>query len=256
VWALVRQEWYLTAHSLEIVSDLFILNVTGLLVFGFFGVFIRETGSDMAAQVIVLGFLLWELFHVSQYTVSLTSMWNIWSRNLTNILITPISLPEYLAAQWLAGIVKALVVFALVSTVANVAFGFSVFALPFGTLLGAGLLLIASGWLLGLVILGFIFAYGTRYQAVTWTFIFLLQPLTAAFYPVEVLPAWLQLIAWWLPPTYAFEAARAGLATGVEQGSLIVTGVAIGLGWSIIGLATFLALYRRARVNGRLAKIE
>ncbi len=38
---------------------------------------------------------------------------------------------------------------------------------------------------------------------------FLLLPLTCVYYPVSILPGWLQAIAWILPPTYVFEGMRA-----------------------------------------------
>ena len=38
---------------------------------------------------------------------------------------------------------------------------------------------------------------------------FLFLPLTCVYYPVAVLPAWLQTVAWTLPPTYVFEGMRA-----------------------------------------------
>ena len=40
---------------------------------------------------------------------------------------------------------------------------------------------------------------------------FLLLPLCCVYYPVAVLPGWLQPVAWVLPPTYVFEGLRAVL---------------------------------------------
>lgn len=253
--ALILQEWYITTHSLEVVSDLFILTVVGLLVFGFFGLFLGSTGNARAAEIVILGFVFWELFHVSQYTVSVTTMWNIWSRNLTNLFIAPISLSEYVMAQCLAGLGKALIVFALDAAIAAFAFHVNVFTLPLPTLIGAVAILTVSGWAIGLALLGFIFAFGTRYQALTWAFIFILQPLTAAFYPVAVLPTWLQPIAWLLPPTYAFEAVRTSLVSD-DWVTLIGIGLGLTVLWLGLSIFIFLAFERRARVSGQFAKNE
>ncbi len=40
-----------------------------------------------------------------------------------------------------------------------------------------------------------------------------LLPLACIYYPVSVLPHWLQYVAWSLPPTYVFEGMRALLKT-------------------------------------------
>lgn len=255
ILALVRQELYITSHSLEVVSDLFIINVVSLTVFGFFGVYVAQLGSAEAARVILLGFMLWECFQVSQYTVSITTMWNIWSRNLMNLFITPLSIPEYLAAQFLSGTIKVMLVFTVLAVVARFALGFNVLALPLGTLLPAILILIVSGWALGIAILGFIFAFGTRYQAITWNFIFLLQPFSAALYPLDVLPKPLQTVAAFLPPTYAFEAARSAL-TGDPNSGLLMVGAILALLWLGAGILIFLALFRRSRRTGQFAHYE
>lgn len=253
ILALVRQELYITSHSLEVVSDLFVINVVSLTVFGFFGVYVAQLGSVEAARVILLGFMLWECFQVSQYTVSVTTMWNIWSRNLMNLFITPLSIPEYFAAQFLSGSIKVTLVFTLLAAVARFALGFNVLELPLGTLLSAMGILIVSGWALGVAILGFIFAYGTKFQAITWNFIFVLQPFTAALYPLEVLPKPLQTVAAFLPPTYAFEAARSSL-NGEDVGALLVAGALLALVWLAAGIGIFLALYRRSRRTGQFAR--
>ena len=81
-------------------------------------------------------------------------------------------------------------------------------------------------WSVGIFILAFIFRYGTRIQALAWGLVFLFQPLTAAFFPVSVLPPPLQTIAYFFPPTFVFEAARAGLTDPTINWHM--TGIAFG----------------------------
>ncbi len=253
--ALILQEWYNTRRSLEVVSDLFLVNVISLVVFGFFGVYVAHLGSPEAAQVILLGFILWECFQVTQYTVSVSTMWNIWSRNLTNLFITPLTTTEYIVSQFAAGTLKVATVFGLLSIVARFLLGFDIFTIPSTTLVPALIILVVSGWALGVAILGFIFAFGTRYQAITWNFIFLFQPITAALYPLNVLPPPIQAVAAYLPPTYAFEAARAALA-GTEAFDLLRVGLILSGLWLIGGVVIFLALFRRSKMTGQFAHNE
>ena len=242
-------------HSLEVVSDLFVINVVNLVVFGFFGIYVAHLGSAEASQTILLGFILWECLQVTQYTVSTATMWNIWSRNLSNVFIAPVSIAEYMAAQFLAGLLKMALVFVLLAVVANFGLGFNVLSVPLTTLIPAIVILVVTGWALGVAILGFIFAFGTRFQAVTWNFIFLLQPITAALYPLDVLPAPVRAIASFLPPTYVFEAARYGLA-GSERLDLLWLGFILSLVWLVAGVIIFLAFFRRSRMSGQFAKLE
>ena len=53
---------------------------------------------------------------------------------------------------------------------------------------------------------------------------FLFLPLCAVFYPVAVLPSWLQCVAWTLPPTYVFEGMRALVFEHVFRADLMLAG--------------------------------
>ena len=51
---------------------------------------------------------------------------------------------------------------------------------------------------------------------------FLFLPLTCVYYPVAVLPDFLQHVAWMLPPTYVFEGMRALLIDHVFRADLML----------------------------------
>ena len=53
------------------------------------------------------------------------------------------------------------------------------------------------------------------------------MPLTCVYYPVSVLPDWLQLVAWALPPTYVFEGMRALVIEQVFRADLMVAAFAL-----------------------------
>ncbi len=85
---------------------------------------------------------------------------------------------------------------------------------------------------------------------------FLFQPLTAAYYPLSVLPPQLQVVARAIPATYVFEAARASLASpGVQWRAM-----SIALFENVIyfGLAVlfFSFMYNRSRQTGQFARNE
>ena len=59
-------------------------------------------------------------------------------------------------------------------------------------------------------------------ESLAWTLMFLLMPLTCVYYPVAVLPDWLQSVAWALPPTYVFEGMRALVIEHVFRADLML----------------------------------
>jgi ABC-2 type transport system permease protein len=78
------------------------------------------------------------------------------------------------------------------------------------------------------------------------------MPLACIYYPVTVLPHWLQYVAWALPPTYVFEGMRALLIEHVFRADLMVSALAINAVLLVASFATFLALLRSARRHGSL----
>jgi ABC-2 type transport system permease protein len=69
---------------------------------------------------------------------------------------------------------------------------------------------------------------------------------------VTVLPAWLQPIAWLLPPTYVFEGMRALLIDHVFRADLMAQAFLLNVVLFAAGVMGFLLLLRSARREGTL----
>ncbi len=81
---------------------------------------------------------------------------------------------------------------------------------------------------------------------------FLFLPLTCVYYPVTVLPHWLQYVAWSLPPTYVFEGMRALLIEHVFRADLMLEAFAFNLVLFAAASIAFMQLLQSARVHGSL----
>ena len=96
---------------------------------------------------------------------------------------------------------------------------------------------------------------GLGAENLAWTIMFLLMPLTCVYYPVAVLPPWLQMAAWSLPPTYVFEGMRALLIDHAFRGDLMVQAFLMNLVLFGAGVAGFLLLLKSARRHGSLMQM-
>jgi ABC-2 type transport system permease protein len=76
--------------------------------------------------------------------------------------------------------------------------------------------------------------------------------LACIYYPVTVLPHWLQYVAWTLPPTYVFEGMRALLIDHIFRADLMMQALAINAVLLIASFAIFLGLLKSARRHGSL----
>jgi ABC-2 type transport system permease protein len=111
------------------------------------------------------------------------------------------------------------------------------------------------GWALGLAICGGILRHGMGAESLAWTVIFALAPLSCVYYPVTILPAWLQPVAWCLPSTYVFEGMRAVLFQGHFRADYFLEAAALDLVFLAVGAATFFIAFRDARRRGALLQM-
>lgn len=254
--AVLLQEVYITAHSVEVLVDLPFWSLMTVVVFGFVTRFLSTVMNPTVAHYLYLGTLMWEILRVTQYSMSLGALWNVWSHNFSNMFITPLSMPEYVVAQMISGAIKAVVLFVLVGVIAALVFDFNLFSMGFGTLTLAFLNLLCFAYSIGLFILGIIFRLGTRIQALAWGLVLIFQPLTAAYYPVNVMPPALQVVALGLPPTYVFEAARAGLSSAEIRWDWAGLAAAENAAYFALSVWFFQYMYRRSRQTGQFARNE
>jgi ABC-2 type transport system permease protein len=115
--------------------------------------------------------------------------------------------------------------------------------------------LFLTSWAVAIVVAGLLLRNGLGAETLAWTFMFLLLPLCCVYYPVSVLPGWLQWIAWMLPPTYVFEGMRALLIDHVFRADLMAQALALNVILFGAGCIAFALLLRSARHYGTLLQM-
>src|SRR5262249_48111713 len=112
--------------------------------------------------------------------------------------------------------------------------------------------LIFTSWAVGIFISGLVLRNGLGAESIVWTLMFAIMPLACIYYPVSVLPPWLQVVAWTLPPTYVFEGMRALLIDHSFRVDLMLDALVINAGLLAASFWAFLALLRSAKKHGSL----
>ncbi len=255
--AVLLQEFFMMRRSLETFIDIFVYPIMNIIVFGFISKYLIGSTNKGAFLSLIVAMLFWQIFSTTQYTVSVATLWNMWAHNLTNLFASPVTLVEYFVAHAITGLFKALMVFFIGSLIAYLQFGYSVIQLPLPFLLIIIINLYVTGVSIGLVLIGFIFAYGTRIQALTWGFVSIIQPLAAVFYPLATLPEPFQSVARILPLTYMFEALRQTIKDGAllpTSQQLLIHGSIITLIYALLCLFYFKYLIDSSHKSGQFAK--
>lgn len=253
--AVLLQEFFIT-KDLTIIMDLPFFSIVTTIMFGFMSIFLSGTTNSIVARYFLIGALLWDVIRIAQYSMSVEALWNIWSRNLSNMFITPMSLKEYLLAQMISGTIKAVTLLSFSSLIILMGFNFNILSLGIPNLILFLVNLVIFSWSSGMIILGIILRYGTRLQAFAWGLIALLQPLTAAFFPVSILPQYLRTIAYLFPPTYIFEAARSSLSNPSVNWNLIGVAFTENVIYLTISIWFINLMFNNSRKRGQFARNE
>ena len=207
--------------------DVTIWPLVDVLLFGSIGAFVGQANSAGATAFGYLlgGIVLWHVVYQSQIAVSTGFLEETWSRNLLNLMVTPLKEGEYVMGVALFGLVKLVLGVGLVAVTAFLFFSFDITALGLGLIPIAAILLVV-GWVIALFVIGVVLRFGSGAEALAWGVLFAVMPLSGVFYPVEALPGILQPVAMALPTTHAFAAMRSLLdGRGMAWGELAVAAV-------------------------------
>jgi ABC-2 type transport system permease protein len=244
---------YLLRSSWTRLLELIYWPAVQLFVWGFLQLYISQNSGFFArvSGVFIAAVLMWDMLFRGQLGFSISFLEEMWSRNLGNLMISPLRPIELVSALMIMSIIRLAIGMVPVTMLAIAFFGFNLYGL--GLALAAFFLnLILTGWEVAIVVAGVLLRNGMGAESLAWTLMFVLLPLVCVYYPVNVLPDWLQLIAWSLPPTYVFEGMRALLMEHVFRSDLMVEAFALNALYFAAAVAAFLALLESARRAGSL----
>jgi ABC-2 type transport system permease protein len=208
--AIVRRHSYVLRRSPHRLFDLTVWPLVDVLLFGSIGAFVSQgSGAGRTAfGYLLAGIILWHIVYQSQIAVSTGFLEETWSRNILNLMVSPLKEWEYMAGVALFGLAKLMVGVGLTAVLALVAYAFDVTDIGLGLVPIAAILLVV-GWAIALFVIGVIFRFGSGAEALAWGVLFAVMPLSGVFYPVDSLPELLRPVAYALPTTHAFDAMRA-----------------------------------------------
>mgnify|MGYP002078258753 CR=1 FL=1 len=256
VYALILKYLYICSRNSFRAMDVLFWPVLDLLVWGFVTMYMLQVTNNVPGAITFLigAVIMWNIFYRAQQVVCISFLEDLWSRNLLNIFTAPVQVREFVAAAYTLGLMQALAVMVILSSAAVVFYGFNILSLGVYTgLLFANLMLM--GWALGLVSVALIVRWGPQAEVLAWAVPFVVQPVSAVFYPISVLPQPLQMVANIIPAAHVFEGMRE-VMTGSHDMIWFHIGSAFALNTLyLIGSGLlFRLMFEQAREKGLLAK--
>jgi ABC-2 type transport system permease protein len=253
IGAMIARYWYLLRSSWPRLLELIYWPAVQMLMWGFLQLYIGENSGFFARAggTFIGAVLLWDILFRGQLGFSVSFLEEMWSRNLANLMISPLRPSEFVVALMVMSIVRLVIGMVPASLLAIGFFGFNLYGL--GLALAAFFAnLILTSWAVGIFVSGLVMRNGLGAESFAWTIMFLLMPLACVYYPVAVLPGWLQWVALALPPTYVFEGMRSLLIEHIFRADLMWRALALNALWFGAGVFGFMRLLEASRRHGSL----
>ena len=253
VYALGLRHMYLISNSLPRIIDLIYWPTVQIFLWGFISKFFTlnsEYYSNTVGIILTAAILYDFLFRVS-ISFNMMFLEEIWSRNFTNLFIAPVKISEIVASLTFTAILRALIGMVPAAIIAIPLFGVSVFKLGI-PLLFLLLALYLFGITLGLLVTSGLLRFGPSFENIAWASLFFLAPLGCIYYPIEILPNSLQIIAKGLPLVHIFEEMRNILLNDVVNYFDIFKAISISILYFVLGVIVFYVSFFGAKVRGTL----
>jgi ABC-2 type transport system permease protein len=223
--------------------------VMDVLLWGSLGVFVaKQAASSRATSPYLLaGITMFWVFTQAQFSIALGVNEETWTRNILNVLTTPISELEYFAGIAVFGLVKLMLCIGTLSIATAALFGFDLSSVGWPAL-PVALLLVINGWALGLIGVGLVLRFGQSAEILIWGVNYAVLSFSGVFFPSSALPKGIEVVARQLPTTQLFAAIRLQLDGGGFSWSTLAVS-AVGSLLSLVLAAAF--CFRLLRVFRR-----
>ena len=256
IYALILRHTFLYKRSLPRLMEIFYWPLLDLIVWGFITVYLSQFKSGLPNVVafFIGALILWDILFRAQQGITISFLEEIWSRNLMNLFASPVKPAEFLAATMIISLCKVGAVLIVSVLVAWLFYSFNLFVLGI-SLIPFILNLIFMGWAIGILTTGIIMRYGQEAEVMAWGMVFIFQPVSCVFYPVSVLPEFLQIIATCIPASHVFEGMRTVITHNTFPLDSLLWATALNAAYLIAAISWFHYTYDVVKEKGRLVRV-
>jgi len=253
IYALGLRHLFLISNSFPRVLDLIYWPTVQIFLWGFISKFFTVSSEyySNTVGIILTAAILYDFLFRASISFNMMFLEEIWSRNFTNLFIAPIKISEIITSLTLTAVIRTLIGLLPASIIAIPLFGVSIFKLGL-PLLFLLVSLYLFGVSLGLLVASGLLRFGPSFENIAWASLFFFAPLGCIYYPIEILPYSLQVIAKCLPLVHIFEEMRNILINDMVNYSDIIKSISISIVYFVFGVIVFYISFFGAKKRGTL----
>tara|TARA_Y100000816_G_scaffold291872_1_gene284748 strand:- start:1288 stop:2079 length:792 start_codon:yes stop_codon:yes gene_type:complete len=256
MYALSIRHLYLIKGSFPRVLDLIYWPTIQIILWGFISKFFTMY-SDYYSNtigVILSCAILYDFLFRSSISFNMLFLEEIWSRNFTNLFVAPLKVSEIITALTCTALIRTLIGVVPAIILMSPLFGVSILQMG-PALLFLFLSLYMFGTTLGILVTSGLLRFGPSFENTAWSSLFLLAPLGCVYYPLSILPEWLQVISKFLPLVYVFEEARSILINNSVDIENIINALILNIIYFVFSVIIFYFSFYGARKKGTLVNM-
>lgn len=247
--AIVHRHWIVLRRAPHRWFEISFWPVMDVLLWGSLGVFIAQDSeaSRAGAPYLLAGMVMFWTFTQAQFAIALGVNEETWTRNILNVLTTPVREIEYVVGIAVFGLLKLTACLLTLTLTTIVCFGFDLSEVGWGVV-PIALVLVVNGWALAMLTVGLVLRFGQSAEILIWGLNYAVMSFSGVFFPSEYLPSGLRAVAGVLPTTLAFESLRSlldGEAMPWGRLGLAALGSVIALALTTSFAAWLLRMFRR-----------
>ena len=255
IYAIFLRQIFLLSNSFVRTLPLFIWGAIDVVLWGFTTKYLNQINNSTLNLVpILLGaILLWDFLVRVMHGFGVAFLEDAWSRNFLNMFASPLKLHEYIFGLILTSTTTSIIGLIVMLIIAIGVFGLSygMSALLIATFL---FILFLFGIALGIFASGLVMRYGPSAEWLMWPIPAIISPFVGVFYPLSVLPKWMQIIGHALPPSCVFENVRGIIAGKGYSLESLYLGFGLNLVYIMLAYYFLKLICRKAIRTGLIAR--
>ena len=256
MYALSMRHLYVIKGSFPRILDLIYWPTIQITLWGFISNFFATYSNyyNNAVGIILTCAILYDFLFRTSIGFNMLFLEEIWSRNFTNLFISPMKISEIITSLIGTALIRALIGLVPAILLTSPLFGISILNLGIN-LFFLFLSLYIFGITLGILVSAGLLRFGPSFENIAWSTMFLIAPFGCIYYPVEILPNIFQKIAYCMPLVYVFEEARRILIDQTVNIENIYLAFLLNLIYLTVAIGLFYYSFNEARKKGTLINI-
>lgn len=249
--------WEVVFMVYSVVQALSVLYIGDSMGQGYSGASVHGSALARIILFLAIGALVWSYLSTVFETISETIQWERWEGTIEYTLMAPVSRLTHLIGSSLFGILYSLLRTVLILGILELFFHIDLSrANPLSSVV---IVALSSFSFMGIGIMAAILPLLFTERGAQMTFVIssALLLVSGVYYPVSVLPGWMQLLATISPANYTLDAIRGAVMDGKDLVALwpqVWPLIVIGVVTMPLGMAVFLRAEHFAKRTGRLKR--